>query len=62
MYMRNAVRASEDDIIQFKKKCIRIEEKYIDNPIKQTNKPKKVNKEIDQQEKCNATLKTTMMQ
>lgn len=62
MDMRKAVKASEDDINESKKKRSRIEEKYADNPLKRSKKLKKINKEIEQQEKVKDTLKTTMMQ
>ena len=62
MEMRKAVKASEDDIVESKKKRSKIEEKYADNPLKRSKKLKKINKEIEEQEKVKDTLKTTMMQ
>ncbi|KAL3799233.1 hypothetical protein ACHAWO_002263 [Cyclotella atomus] len=62
MEMRKAVKASEDDTVKSKKKRSKIEEKYADNPLKHSKKLKKINQEIEQQEKVKDTLKTTMMQ
>ena len=59
MEMRKAVKASEDDIVESKKKRSKIEEKYADNPLKRSKKLKKINKEIEQQEKVNDIMSSS---
>ncbi len=62
MEMRKVVKACDDDIIESKKKRTHIKEKYADIPSKRKKWLKKINKEIEQQEKVKATFKATMMQ